>query len=49
MNHEIRRNNGQFEVCVFDEWEEISEEEFYELLLGGYRLVEDDLLLESEN
>lgn len=47
--HQVRRNNGVFEVKVFEEWEEISEEEFYELLYGGYELIENDLLLESEN
>lgn len=47
--HQIRRVNGQCQVKVFDEWEEISEEEFYELLYGGYKVVDDDLLLESSD
>ena len=49
MHHKVRRNYGNFQVKLFEEWEEISEEEFYELLSGGYELEEDDLLLEGSN
>lgn len=37
--HKLRVENGQCQVLLFEEWEDISEEEFEELILGGYELI----------
>lgn len=41
--------NGQTQVNCGDGWEDISSEEYDELINAGYEVVTDDLLLESEN